>query len=573
MNTLRRLLGLAWPFRVAMGQVAALGTVTVAGNVALLFGAALLIARSAERPEVLALLPLVGLVRLASLTRAVSRYLERYFSHDITFRILGRLQVWFYQRLERLSPCQLEELHSGDLFRRLAGDVESLKDFYLRVVAPPLTALLVLAGMFLFLAFYRLDLALAYTAVFLAAAAGVSFTALRLNRTLGRSLVEARARLDRHLVDSLQGLREIVAFGRTESQLARVGGIHGTYLRLFERSQLYRGFSNALMGLAGGLAMWAVLFLGIRGHLPGVYLGAVALAALAGFEALAPLPQVFGCLEQNLAAAGRLFALADLAPAVADPVSPAAPPPGEYGLTVRDLGFRYGPREPWVLQGVSFTLPPGGRVAVVGPSGAGKSTLVRVLLRFADYTEGSVRLSGRELKEYGADKVRERLAVADQKPHLFYASVRENLLLARPGATEGELTAAAAAAFADEFIRALPQGWATGTGEGGFKVSGGQRRRLAIARALLKDAPILVLDEPTNGLDAACARAVVAAVNESLAGRSLLLVTHHLVGLEAMDEIIVLDRGRIVERGREEELLAAGGLYRRLWELQRGALN
>ncbi|HUW65103.1 MAG TPA: thiol reductant ABC exporter subunit CydC [Spirochaetia bacterium] len=566
MKNFRRLLSFVLPVWQPVLGVAGLGFATVAGNVALLFGAALLIARAALHPEVLVLMPLVGLVRLASLTRAGSRYLERYLSHDVTFRVLGQVQVWFYRALERLTPAQLWGYHSGELFSRLAGDVESLKDFYLRVISPPVTALLVLAGMFTFLAAFRLDLALTFAGFFLVAAAGVSLTAFFLNRPLGSRLVKERARLNIQLVDSLQGMREIVTFGQTERQLDRVSRVNGTYLNLQGRSASLYGLANALLGLMMNLAMLAVLVLAIARQLPGIYVGALALAALAGFEALLPLPGVFQYLEQNLVAAGRLFALTDLEPLISDPPNP--PQPEGYDLQVAGLSFRYGPAEPWVLRNLGFTLPRGGRLALVGPSGAGKSTLVKILLRFADYEEGASRLGGHELKEYVPETLRRCLAVVNQKPYLFGATIRENLLLARPEATEEELVQVSRRAFIHDFIQTLPRGYDTYAGEGGVKLSGGQRQRLAISRALLKDAPVLILDEPTNGLDAPTAREVMTAVGDSLAGRSLLLITHHLVGLETMDEIIVLDQGEVVERGRHEDLLAGGGLYRRMWELQ-----
>jgi thiol reductant ABC exporter CydC subunit len=550
--------------------VAGLGFTTVAGNVALLFGAALLIARSALHPAVMALMSLVGLVRLASLTRAGSRYLERYLSHDVTFRVLGEVQVWFYRALERLAPGRLSGYHSGELFTRLAVDVESLKDFYLRVVAPPLTAVLVLAGMFVFLAAFRMDLALTFAGFFLAAAALVSLAGFFLNRTLGARLVRARARLNTRLVDSLQGLREIVAFGRTDEQLNLVLGAQSDYVNLQGRSASLLGLANATLGLMTNLAMLLVLWLSIYRYLPGVYLGALALATLAAFEALGPLPQVFQYLEQNLAAAGRLFAVTDLEP---EDRGPDQAEPETCLLAAVDLGFRYGPAQPWVLRHLGFTLPPGGRLAVVGPSGAGKSTLVKLLARLADPETGVIRLGGRDIRDYAPETARRCLALVDQKPYLFGASIRENLLLARPRATEEEMERAAREAGVHDFVRGLPDGYDTFAGEGGFKLSGGQRQRLAIARALLKNAPVLVLDEPVSGLDAPTARAVMAAVLASLAGRSLLLITHHLAGLDAMDEIIVLDRGEVVERGRHDVLLARGGLYRRMWEMQQQALS
>ncbi|MFN2166608.1 MAG: amino acid ABC transporter ATP-binding/permease protein, partial [Anaerolineae bacterium] len=307
-------------------------------------------------------------------------------------------------------------------------------------------------------------------------------------------------------------------------------------------------------------------------QLDGVYLAMMVMVVISSFEAVLPLPQAFQYLHTSLEAGRRLFEIVDARPTVAEPALPA-PGPATPGLRVQGLHFSYAPNEPPVLGNISFELPPGRLVAVVGPSGAGKSTLVHLLLRFWEYQDGHILLGGRELRAYDAESVRAMMAVVSQHTHLFNASIRDNLVLARPGATEGEVIRAAEQARVHDFIQSLPQRYDTWIGEQGVRLSGGQRQRLAIARAILKDAPILILDEPTANLDALTEREVIDSLQAAAAGRATLLITHRLVGLEAADEILVLRSGRVVERGRHQDLMQMGGLYRRMWELQTQILS
>jgi ABC-type multidrug transport system fused ATPase/permease subunit len=305
----------------------------------------------------------------------------------------------------------------------------------------------------------------------------------------------------------------------------------------------------------------------------GVYLAVVTLAALTCFEALLPLPGAALYLERDLQAAGRLFELVDSEPVVREPAQPCELS-DDLELEVQDLYFRYplegspGATHPWTLAGIDFTLRRGQRLAVVGPSGAGKSTLVNLLLRFWDYEEGRILIAGRDFRACQGDQIRERMAIVSQNTFLFNASVHDNLRLARPSASQSELVWAAQQARLHDVLEDLPEGYDTWIGEGGAALSGGERQRLAVARALLRDSPLLILDEPTANLDALTERAVMETLQRLMVGRTTLLITHRLIGMGSMDEILVLDGGRVVERGGHADLLAAGGLYRRLWDFQ-----
>jgi len=389
-------------------------------------------------------------------------------------------------------------------------------------------------------------------------------------------MVATRSELNVALVDGIQGVAELVAFGQVERHQERVQTLSRDLAALQGRMAWISGLHGALMGLLVNLATLVVLVLAIplvgEARLEGVYLAVLVLAVIACFEGVLPLPQAFQYLESCLEAARRLFAVVDAQPAVQDPPAPS-PVPEKPGLVVEGLCFRYGPDEPLALDEISFALPPGGSLAIVGPSGAGKSTLVNLLLRFWDYEQGRITLGGHELRAYRQENLRRLMSVVSQRPHLFNATVRENLLLARPDAGATELIEAAQQAQIHEFIQALPQGYDTWIGEQGLRLSGGQRQRLAIARAFLKDAPLLILDEATADLDTLTEREVMRSIHGLMTGKTTLIITHRLIGLEEVDEIVVLRAGRIVERGRHHDLLQIDGLYRRMWELQNQVLS
>jgi ATP-binding cassette subfamily C protein CydC len=338
-------------------------------------------------------------------------------------------------------------------------------------------------------------------------------------------------------------------------------------------------WQGALSSLVAQLGLWLVLFLAIplvtAGEVSGVLLASLALAAAASFEAVAPLPLAAQVLESDLEVGRRLFEILDARPETVDPPHPL-PLPGSLDVEVCSLSFAYPVTgQPpashpeglgWVLNNLSFSLPAGKKLAVVGASGCGKTTLASLLLGFWQPTQGQICLAGEALQRYSSQDWRRQVAVVPQNPHLFNANLRENLLLARPAATSQEIEAVLEQAQLLDWVKTLPQGLETPLGELGVQFSGGERQRVAIARALLKDTPLLILDEPTANLDVHTERRVLEAILRSVEGRTLLLITHRLVSLEAMDEILVLSAGRVVERGAQAELLAQNGHFRRMWE-------
>jgi thiol reductant ABC exporter CydC subunit len=567
-----RLLKFMAPFKWWVALATLLGFATIGSSVGLMATSAYLIAMAALQPSVAALqLAIVG-VRFFGIARGLFRYLERYVTHQVTFRLLARLRVWFYTALEPLAPARLISYHSGDLFSRLIGDIETLENFYGRAIAPPLIAVLTAGLIWLLMASFNTWLAVAALVILALVGIGLPLLIRGLSRTIGQQLVLSRAELNMAQIDGIQGSADLLLAGREVDHLNRIRALNQRVAHLQAQMARISGLHQALSGLLNNGATLVILLIAIplvrQGQIDGVYLALLVLGVTASFEAVVPLPEAIQHLALSLSAAKRLFELVDTQPVVPE-IAGVSAEPQDYSLRVTNLQFRYNQEEPFALSGICFDLAEGRRLAIVGPSGAGKSTLVSLLARFWGYEAGQIQLGGYDLRQYQPDKLRQMMSVVSQQTHLFNGTIRENLLIARPEATEAEIVAATQQAQLHPFIQSLPEGYDTPIGEQGLQLSGGERQRLAVARALLKNSPILILDEPTANLDALVERELMQTIQTAMTGKTSLLITHRLAGLETMDEILVMQQGRIVERGRHDELLQAGGLYRQMWQAQR----
>ncbi len=573
MRTLIRLVRLGhetrWPF--ALGAV--LAFTVVLANVALLGLAGWFIAAMAAAGIASAAInyftPAAG-IRGFAIIRTAGRYLERIVNHDATLRLLSRLRVWVYGRIEPLAPAVLARYRSGDVLGRLVADVDTLDNAWLRVLTPAIVALTAAAAMILFLLFFSVPVALIDLA--LLAVVGILFPFLvqRLAHRPAERAAALAGEIKAELLDDFAGLAELQVLGadvpRCEASTRRNRSLVGEQDRGLAVEALAMGGIVLATGAAICLTWLTVAPAAASGRLDPLYLPLLVFFVLASLEAVQGLPGAFRALGDTLAAARRVFEIADEPPMVMEiphPVETA----GTCDLEVEAVRLRYGPELDWALDGVDFSLPEGGAVAIVGPSGAGKSSLTQLLLRFRDPDGGTIRLGGEPIDKYSFEALRTQFAWAAQSTRLFSTSLRENLRLARPDADDPMLWAALETTGLAGEVKALERGLDSFVGAGGMMLSAGQARRLMLARAWLSPAPILLLDEPTEGLDAINERAIINTLAGQRGDRSLLLITHRLAGLEKMDQIIVLDRGRVIERGRHAELLALeGGLYRRMAE-------
>ncbi|WP_458087219.1 thiol reductant ABC exporter subunit CydD [Streptomyces malaysiensis] len=558
--------------RGRFGLALLLGSLALLSAVGLMAVSGWLISRAAQQPPVLYLMVAVTATRAFGIGRAVFRYAERLVSHDAVLRVLAELRVAVYRRLERLAPAGLGRTRRGDLLSRLVADVDAVQDYFLRWLLPVGTALIVGAASVGFLTWVLPEAGAVLAAGLLVAGVVVPAVSGALARRAERRLAPARGALSAQVVDLLAGAAELTVAGALPRRLDEVRRADGALTRIARRTAAAAGTGAGLSALVCGLTVAAAAWVGVPAvadsRIHGVWLAVVVLTPLAAFEAVAGLPLAVQHRQRVRRAAERVYEVLDEPLPVREPdearreEAPSTP----YPLVLRGITARHPGQSAPALDGFGLELRPGRRVAVVGPSGAGKTTLAQVLLRFLDPEGGTYTLAGRNAAALDGDAVRRLVGLCAQDAHVFDSSLRENLRLARPGASDDELRSALAGARLLDWVDGLPDGLDTLVGEQGARLSGGQRQRLALARALLAEFPVLVLDEPAEHLDLPTADALTADLLSATRGRTTVLITHRLAGLAAVDEVIVLDGGRAVQRGTYEELASANGPFRRMLE-------
>jgi ATP-binding cassette subfamily C protein CydC len=543
MSDMRRLMRLVLDHWQWLAVGAFFGVIAIGSNVALMGLSAYLISKAAIATGVAELALAITGVRVLAMSRAAFRYLERYTTHRAMFRILSTVRVWFYRAVEPLAPARLVHQRSGDLLTRSVNDVDALEDFYIKVLVPPVVAAIVVASVSVVYGMFDLAIGLALAFFLVLTAVVLPLVSRWLSSTPAASLATIRGDVGAMLIDEIQGVADLVALDAAadhrERLLARAAELDEARRRL----GAIEGVSNALSGLFASLAGLVILVLAIplvtAGEMEGVFLAALPLAAIAAFEAVQPLSRSLQLYDSTKVSARRLFELIDESPAVADPESPVEAP-SAHDIDIAGLSFRFAESEPWVLRDLDLRVAAGERVAIVGPSGCGKSTLVSLLLRFWDYDAGRISIGGRELHELDQEAARALLSVVPQDVHLFNATIEDNLLVADAHADHATLDRACRIAQLDAFMATLPDGYDTVVGENGLLLSGGERRRLAIARAVLKDAPVVILDEATADLDSTTEAALWSALDPWLEGKTVLVISHRPTVSAHVDRVVKL---------------------------------
>ncbi|MFJ6646699.1 thiol reductant ABC exporter subunit CydD [Streptomyces sp. NPDC091290] len=552
-----------------------LGSLALGSAVGLMATSGWLISRASQQPPVLYLMVAVTATRAFGIGRAVFRYAERLVSHDAVLRMLADTRVAVYRRLERLAPAGLRRTRRGDLLSRLVADVDALQDYWLRWLLPAGAAVIVSTGAVGFTAWLLPEAGAVLAAGLLAAGVGVPLVTGAVARRAEHRLAPARGVLATRVTDLLTGTAELTVAGALPARTAEARRADGVLTRMASRAATATALGDGLTALVSGLTVAATALVGAQavaaGRLGGVAMAVVVLTPLAAFEAVLGLPLAVRYRQRVGRSAERVFEVLDAPEPVREPEAPRQAPATPFPVVLSGLTARHAGQERDALTGFGLVLGEGRRVAVVGPSGSGKTTLAQVLLRFLDADAGTYTLGGTDATALDGDAVRRLVGLCAQDAHLFDSSVRENLLLARKDATEADLRDALERARLLDWADGLPDGLDTLVGEHGARLSGGQRQRLALARALLADFPVLVLDEPAEHLDLPTADALTADLLAATEGRTTVLITHRLAGLEAVDEVVVLDAGRVVQRGPYTELAAVDGPLRAMVEREAAA--
>jgi ATP-binding cassette subfamily C protein CydC len=484
-------------------------------------------------------LALSGLLKLTGAARVVLRYIERLATHSATFRALADTRVWFFCNLARTAAGGLGFVRSGDVLGRLVSDVEALDGLYLRILLPLAGGVLLLPLAVDFISQHDVRLAIAVAVLFVLAAFVLPWAAAANTMAAGQVLARAQTGLRTAVIDALGGLKEVRAYGAEGRMLASVQARDGALLA----AQHALATRTALAGAAAFLcAQAAILAILVEAPVDTTWAIIAVFFAVAAFEAIGGLTRAGALAGHAAAAAARVLDVADLPEAAPDPAHPAKPPRAS-GLRFEAVDFHW-PDRPPVFESLTLDVPEGAQVAILGASGSGKSTLAALALKLVAPHSGRILLGGVDIASLTAAEVRARIGWLSQTTHLFDDTIRRNLLLAQPDASEPALWAALEAARISDVVASLPDGLDTWVGEAGARFSGGQGRRLALARTLLSPAPLLILDEPAAGLDAETEREFLRTLTETTKGRTVVLIAHRLTGVERLDRLFRLSGGR-----------------------------
>ncbi|MBU0473896.1 MAG: thiol reductant ABC exporter subunit CydC [Bacteroidetes bacterium] len=540
-----------------------IGFFTIGSSIGLLMTSAYIISKAALQPHIGELqVGIVG-VRFFGISRGLFRYAERLISHDITFNLLAKFRVWFFKAFEPLVPSKTGKLTSGDLLSRVVADVETLEHIFIRVVSPPLIAVFVAILVFILFANFSIAIAFIFLIPYSFAAIVVPWFTYMLSKKISEQIIILRARLSQLSLDGIEGKNELISFGKVADYKAEFNETNNKLIKIQRRMKLITGMNESLIGLLMNISVVSVFVstapLVSNGLLDGIYLAVLTLGTMAAFEAVFPIPLALQYLNSSTKAGERLFQITEQV--VVEKKSVDYQLIGK-SISLYKVSFSYNGNEK-VLDEISFKISNNKKIAIIGGSGAGKSTITNLLLNFWNINSGSLTIDNYEYNQLSEEKIREKFSIIPQKVFLFSDTIKNNLLIAKPDATDYEIWFSLEKAELNEFVQSLPNKLDTWIGNQGKQLSGGERRRLAIARAILKDSPIFICDEITADLDSVNEMNILNTVHLAAKDKSLIFITHRLVDMDKFDLIYLMEKGKIVAVGSHEELISNSDIYKK----------
>jgi ATP-binding cassette, subfamily C, bacterial CydC len=558
-----KILKLLSPYKWWMILASFIGFLTIGSSIGLIMTSAYIIAKAALHPHIGELqVGIVG-VRFFGITRGVFRYAERLISHEITFNLLAKFRVWFFKSIEPLVPSKSGKYTSGDLLTRVVSDVESLEHIFIRVLSPPLIAIAVALLVCLIFIFFSVSLVFAFLVPYMLAGIGVPYFTYKLSANLGEKIILLRARLAEISLDGIEGKNELISFGKVEKHNSEFNEVNDELIKLQRKMRLISGMNESLIGLMMNITVIAVFLTAAplvnSGVLNGISLSVLTLGTMAAFEAVLPIPLALQYLNSSIEAGNRLFQITDQG--LAEKNSEYHQLNGK-NIELQNVSFFYRENEK-VLDEISIKINSKEKIAIIGGSGAGKSSIINLLLNLWEINSGSIKIDDIDYAVLSEEVIRKKYSVITQKVFLFSDTIKGNLLVAKPNATDEEIWAALEKAELKDFVESLPNKLNTWIGNQGKQLCGGERKRVAIARGILKDSPIFICDEITADLDAINESKILNTIHSVTKEKSLILITHRLVDMDKFDSIYLLENGKILSTGTHVDLISKSKKYRK----------
>jgi len=550
-----------------------MGIFTILSNVGLLSTSAVLISRAALHPDVLDLMVLIVGVRFFGISRGVFRYFERISSHDATFRILSNIREWFYKNFNE-NHSERSKFKTGDIYTKVVTDVDKLRDFYLRGVYPLIIAILTGTTTGIFISYFNKTLAYSYGVVYILTGFVLPIIIFKLNSSFLEREGNLKRDINLMLVDSLKGILEVNIYPLKNEFINNFQYLSEQLSKIQKKKNLISTLGNNLYSMAASILMVISLMIAaplvIDGELEGIYYAMLPLTIIASFEALIPMFMVMYKFKETYESGENIFSIIDNKNNQRSNVYKEVT---NYDISVKNLSIYDDDTKTFIIKNLSFELPYKKKIGIVGVSGSGKSTILKALLGFSKYQEGKISIGGIPYESISIDNIREVFTAIEQNPYVFNTTIRENLLIANEKISESEILDLLDKFQVIDLVKKNENGLDTLLGQFGYNISGGERQRLMLVRALLKPSKIVLLDEPTSSLNIELEDKIVQAIHTKIEEKSCMWITHRLIGMDKLDEIIVLEKGEVVERGTHEDLINMKRRYYEFWNLQNQYLN